>query len=108
MSRTTLILFCVTTLLLSACNSTQSLTKQEYAVQSAADEQVAQILFARELDGTASYNVRKDGYVVIKFRDDVTQQAYTAAVTEMRQNPAISGVKAKQGGREVCILKHGR
>jgi len=101
--------FCMfAALTLVACNTAQSLTQEEMAIQNAADEQVALTLFERDLDNSASYNVHKDGFVVIKFKQSVPERDYTAAVDKLRSNPSISGVRAEQGGREVCILKHGR
>jgi len=108
MPRTLTFLCWLTTLLISGCNTTESLTREELAIQNAADEQVALILFERELEGSTSYNVHKNGHVVIKFKEDVWESDYTAAVAEMRKNPAISGVTAKQGGRAICVLRHGR
>ena len=94
--------------LIAACHTTQSLTQQALAVQSAADEQVAVTRFDRDLDQAASYHVHKDGFVVIRFKDSAASEDYTAAVSELRSKPSISGMRAQQGGREVCILSHGR
>lgn len=95
-------------LTLAGCNSNQTLSEQERAVQAAADEQVALTLFDADLDRAASYNVHKDGFVVIRFKREVAADAYTDVVDRLRSNPRISGVRAEQGGREVCILGHGR
>jgi len=65
----------------AACNTTESLTKEELAVQNAADTQVAMVLFERDLDKAASYNVHKDGYVVIKFKNDVPSADYVGRRT---------------------------
>lgn len=91
--------------LLISCGGQQILSEQQRVRQDAADAQVAQILFKYELDQQASYNVRKDGFLVINFGPDVAIRVYTAVVEELRASPAIAGVRAQQSGREVCILK---
>ena len=90
---------------LSACTSTAVVTLEERERQAAADYAVAAILFDSELGGNASYNVRSDGAVVIRFDDSVSFVDYTRAVNRMRADPAIASVRATQAGREVCPLK---
>jgi hypothetical protein len=90
--------------LLSGCAGQQSLSQEEIEIQNKADLVVSGLLFDRELDQTASYNVRKDGFVVIKFDKSVPSETYTRVVEMLRSNPDIRGVRAEQGGREVCKL----
>jgi len=99
-----LLLFAV----LNGCQSGESLTRKEMAVQAAADSEVASTLFERGLDEEASYNVRKDGCVVSRFDKSVLTSEYTLLVDALRRNPRIKGVHAEQGGNEVCILKQAR
>ncbi len=70
-------LFVMTTL--TACQSNE-LTVEEIAIQNAADAEVAAVLFEYEMDNHASYNVHKDGSVIIKFDKSVSSQAYTSIV----------------------------
>ena len=91
-------------LLLTACVDENTLTSDEIKTQNKVDSIVAGTLFEHELDTLASYNVRKDGFLVIKFDKSVKQDKYTRIVDQLRSNPDISGVRAEQGGREVCIL----
>jgi hypothetical protein len=102
MSRVLSLLFCVT--LLAACASDNVLTQEEIKIQNAADEQVARILFDNDLTTTASYNVHKDGSVVIKFDESVAFDTYNEVVKTLRDNQQISRVRAEQGGKEVCPL----
>ena len=91
-------------LLLAACQSNE-LSPEEIALQNAADSEVATLLFEHELDNHASYNVHKDGSVIIKLDKTVSSDAYTKAVDELRNKPEIKSVYAEQGGRQVCPLK---
>ena len=97
-----LILFCLS--FLTGCTSQQSLTQEEMAIQNRADAVVSNLLFEEELDQAASYNVHKDGYVVIKFAKSVPSGTYTRVVEMLGSSPGIRGVRAEQGGREVCKL----
>lgn len=92
--------------LLSSCVSNQALTKEEMAIQNKADEAVAGALFEQEMEALASYNVHKDGFVVIQFDESVSFASYNEMVKILRADPAIRGVRAEQGGAEVCPLKH--
>jgi len=82
---------------LSACQSNE-LTQEEIALQSAADAKIANTLFDYELDNHASYNVHKNGSVVIKFDKSVTTNDYTSVVDVLRTTPEINSVYATQGG----------
>lgn len=88
--------------LLSGCVTQSSLTKEEMATQYRADTAVANILFDQELNDAASYNVRKDGFVVVEFSGSVPTDKYTKAVGILRSSPDINGVRAEQAGKEVC------
>ena len=92
-------------LLLAGCVSEDVLTKAEMEKQSAADYQVASLLFEKDLSANASYNVRKDGFVVIVFDKSVPYRSYDDIVQSLRANKAISGVRAEQEGVEVCPLR---
>lgn len=91
-------------LFLSACVDQNTLTREEIETQNKVDSIVAGTLFEHELDTLASYNVRKDGFLVIKFDKSVTRKKYTQVVDQLRSNTDINGVRAEQSGREVCIL----
>lgn len=90
------------TLLLSACGGGNALTKKEMAIQTKADNTVSTILFDNDLSETASYNVKKDGSVVIKFAESVSSKNYTKVVDLLRSNKAVNSVYAEQSGAEVC------
>ena len=70
--------------------------------QDASAAEVANVLFEKEMDTLASYNVRRDGYVVIKFDQSVTFAQYNDIVEALRSKKTISGVYAEQGGKQVC------
>jgi hypothetical protein len=91
-------------LILSGCVDQNSLTQDQIAKQNRADALVSGVLFEHELDETASYNVHKDGFLVVKFDQSVPAQKYTEVVDIFRSSPEIKGVRAEQGGREVCAL----
>ena len=95
-------LFIMTTL--TACQSNE-LTAEEIASQNAADAEVAAVLFEYEMDNHASYNIHKDGSVIIKFDKSVSSQAYTLVVDILRSKKEISDVYATQSGYEVCPIK---
>jgi hypothetical protein len=88
-------------LFLSGCASDQVISQEEMRVQNAAVTEVANVLFEKEMDTLASYNVRR-GYVVIKFDQSVPFANYNDVVKTLRSNKAISGVYAEQGGKQVC------
>ena len=90
--------------MLSACVDQDTLTTAEIARQNRADAFVAGVLFDNGLDEAASYNVHKDGFVVVRFARSVPADAYTRVVNLMRASPELAGVRAEQGGREVCKL----
>lgn len=95
--------FCLA--LLTACSSQNVLTEEEIKTQSAADSVVTELLFEKELTMTASYNVRKSGFVVIRFDKSVPSNVYTDIVNTLRKNKNIPGVQAEQEGVEVCPLR---
>ena len=90
-------------LLLTACQS-NVLSPEEIALQDAADERVSSLLFEHNLDNHASYNVHKDGSVIIRFDRSVSAESYTDMVQKLRAVPEISSVYAEQGGQQVCPL----
>jgi len=87
------------------CTADNVLTKEEVENQNKSSEIVTGILFENDLDESASYNIRKDGYVVIKFDSSVSEKTYTEIVNQLRSSPAIVGVWAEQSGVEVCPLR---
>ena len=91
--------------LLAGCVDQQALTQKEIETQNRVDAIVSGLLFENELDEQASYNVRKDGFLVVKFSDSVTSDKYTEIVDTLRSNPEINGVRAEQSGREVCPIR---
>ncbi|MBN4079017.1 hypothetical protein JYT26_00085 [Beggiatoa alba] len=89
---------------LTGCSSPNILTEQEIKTQNDADSVVAELLFEKELNVTTSYNVRKNGFVVIRFDKSVPKKIYTEVVHRLRENTKVSGVFAEQEGTEVCRL----
>ena len=81
------------------------LSEEERRVQYQVDTVVAQVLFERDLDTLASYNVRTDGMVVIKFDESVPEAVYTETVQVLRSNKDIHSLRAEQSGKEVCPYK---
>ncbi len=88
--------------LLCGCASEHVLTQQEMRIQDAATTAVTHVLFEKGMDSVASYNVRRDGYVVIKFDQSVPFEKYNDVVHTLRGSRVISGVYAEQGGVQVC------
>ncbi len=97
---------CVLTVvfLLAGCAGQESLTREQMEMQNRADAVVAGVLFEYDMDDAASYKVHRDGSVVIKFASSVPQLTYTQIVDRLRASDQINGVRAEQGGREVCKL----
>lgn len=91
--------------LLFACTANNVLTKEEVRIQSESDAVVSGVLFEHELTESASYNVRKNGFVAIKFEESVSEKDYTNVVKLLRSSPAVNGVFAEQSGDEVCGLR---
>lgn len=92
----------ITFLLLTGCASDQVISQEEIRIQDAAATEVTNVLFEKDMDTLASYNVRRDGYVVIKFDQSVSFAQYNDVVETLRGKKAISGVYAEQGGKQVC------
>lgn len=92
-------------LFLSACVPDNVLTKEELENQDKASRVVTNILFDFDLDTAASYNIRKDGLVVIKFAQSVPESKFTKVVEMLRKDSNIKGLRAEQGGVEVCPLR---
>ena len=88
--------------LLTACGETNVLTKKEIAIQSKADAYVSGVLFDNDMSERASYKVKQDGTVVIKFEESVSPKQYTNVVNLLRSNKAIDTVYAEQSGNAVC------
>lgn len=92
------------TVFIAGCATDQVISQDDMRVQNAAAAEVASVLFEKEMDHLASYNVRSSGYVVIKFDRSVPFDKYNDVVTTLRSKKAISGVYAEQGGKQVCAL----
>lgn len=90
---------------LAGCVSDQVISQEEMRIQDASAAEVANVLFEKEMDNLASYNVRRDGYVVIKFDQSVSFDKYNDVVQVLRNKKAINGVYAEQGGKQVCRLQ---
>jgi len=90
---------------LFACISDDVLTNEDIKTQNISSKVVANILFDNDIDETASYNIRKDGYVVIQFDSSVSEKTYTKVVNQLRSNSSVPGVWAEQSGLEVCSLR---
>ncbi len=56
------------------CTAENVLTKNEVINQNNTSQVVTNVLFENDADETASYNIRKDGYVVIQFDSTVTEK----------------------------------
>lgn len=88
----------VLVLLLCGCAGQDSLSQEELKKQYQVDSVVSSVLFEHELDESASYHVRNDGFVVIKFADAVPFDIYNKVVSELRANPEVEGLRAEQNG----------
>lgn len=97
-----IVISCSFGIFLSACSSPDILTEEERRTQDIAAEAVSTLLFENDLSTLASYNVRKDGLVVIKFHKSITEEIYTDIVRQLRKTAGIKRVYAEQGGKEVC------
>ena len=91
-------------LLLTGCATNNEVSQQELENQNKASEIVSAVLFDNDLDGLASYNIRKSGFVVIIFDQSVADERYRKVVDLLRSNADIKGVRAEQDGVEVCGL----
>ena len=100
--RTSLLIFIMAVLF--GCGAENVLTKKEMAIQSKADSYVSGMLFEHDMTETASYNVRKNGSIVIKFSEDVPEKKFTKLVNLLRSSKVIDSVYAEQSGAEVCGL----
>jgi hypothetical protein len=89
---------------LGGCAAENVLTTAEKEKQSAADYQVASLLFEKDLSANASYKVSKNGFVNIVFDKSVPFSSYDDIVQALRANKTINGVRAEQEGVEVCPL----
>lgn len=87
------------------CTANNVLTKEEMIVQSKSDAIVSDLLFENDLTENASYNIRKNGSVAIKFSESVSEKNYTKIVNLLRANPSVDGVYAEQSGQEVCGMR---
>ena len=87
------------------CAANNVLTKEEMKIQSKSDAVVSGVLFESDLTEKASYNISKNGSVVIKFAESVSEKDYTKVVNLLRANSAIDGVDAEQSGKEVCGIQ---
>jgi len=90
---------------LLGCAADNVLTKDEIASQNNSSQIVTNVLFVNDVDEVASYNIRKDGYVVIQFDSSVSEEKYTKVVNQLRSSKIITGVWAEQSGVEVCPLQ---
>jgi hypothetical protein len=91
--------------ILAGCADNNAVTRAEIETQNRADAVVSGLLFDKSLDNAASYNIRKNGFVVIKFDESVSERSYTEIVNALRSSPGINGVRAEQSGGEVCPLR---
>ena len=105
MKTLTMVLALTSALVLSSCASQHELTQDQVKIQAAADAAVANILFDKDASDMASYNVRKDGFVVITFGRSVGFETYNDVVQTLRAHESIKDVRADQAGREVCPLR---
>ena len=90
---------------LLGCTADNVLTKEDIKSQNSSAQVVANVLFENDIDEAASYNIRKDGYVVIQFDNSVPEKIYTKVVNQLRSSDGVSGVWAEQSGVEVCPLR---
>ena len=87
------------------CESSNVISKEEMEIQNKSDAVVSATLFENNLTEKASYNIRTDGSVSIKFSESVSIGDYTRVVKLLRSNSAIKRVYAEQSGREVCPFR---
>lgn len=104
----TLLLLLSTLLFVGGCVDNNSVTQEEINTMNRVDSIVSGLLFEKDLDKNTSYNVRKNGFVVIKFDKSVSSETYNDIVGQLRSNSNIYGVRAEQSGREVCPMRPGR
>ncbi len=100
-----IILLSSLTAYLSGCTPANTITKEEINNQNIASQIVTEVLFENDADENDSYNIRKDGYVVIQFDSSVSEIKYTKVVDQLRSNRMITGVWAEQSDVEVCPLR---
>lgn len=100
----TIRLICCLFFLTACADLPNRVTEEQIKIQNQIDNIVSTTLFDRELDAHASYNIRNDGMVVIKFDDNVTKTVYTEVVKSLRANKYITMLRAEQAGVEVCGL----
>jgi len=93
------------TVSIGSCTADNVLTKEEIENQDATSQVVTNVLFENDIDEAASYNIRKDGYIVIQFDSSVPEGKYTKVVNQLRSSNSIIGVWAEQSGVEVCPLR---
>lgn len=91
--------------LLYGCSANNVLTKEEMIIQNKSATIVSDVLFENDLTEKASYNIRKNGSVAIKFSESVSENDYTKIVNLLRANPDVDGVYAEQSGSEVCGVR---
>lgn len=91
--------------LVYGCVANNVITPEEIKTQNKAAHVVSGVLFDNDIDDSASYNIRKNGLVVIRFDESVSERSYTDVVNMLRSSPDINGVQAEQGGIEVCPLQ---
>jgi len=87
------------------CTANNVLTKEEMIVQGKSDSVVSSVLFENDLSENTSYNIHKNGAVVIKFDESVSIKNYTKVVKLLRSNADVGEVYAEQSGNEVCGLR---
>jgi len=56
---------------LSGCVGSNEVTQEQLQIMDRADQAVSGALFEAEVDASTSYNVHKDGFVVIRFSREV-------------------------------------
>lgn len=101
--QTTILLFALS--FFYGCTANNVLTKEEIRIQNKSDAIVSSILFENDLTEKASYNIRKNGSVAIKFSEMVSEKDYTKIVNLLRSSSNVGNVYAEQSGREVCGLR---
>jgi hypothetical protein len=94
-------LFFITT----GCTPSNTYTDEQLALEDRVDKAVNETLLDHDLESLASWGIRKNGRLNIKFAEEVKYDQYKRVVDELRADPNIPSVRAEQGGVEVCTPK---
>lgn len=90
--------------LMVSCSNQEVLTEKERAKQLSIDNLVSETLFQNNLEEDASYHIDGKGHVQINFEPLVPTSLSDRIVHQLRAEPLIKSVTAKQNGQTICPL----